>query len=78
MDMKQTDHLKAYGIAYWALTKNIDVDWLLNYRAGSFMLDGLEIVAKECRIRGVQFEEISGAQSAQIYSEIQAETPIWM
>ncbi len=73
MDLKQTDHLKAYGIAYWALTKNLDVDWLLNYRAGSFMLDGLDIVARECRIRGVQFEEISGAQSAQIYSEIQAE-----
>src|SRR6266849_8733444 len=40
MDLKQTDHLKAYGIAYWALTKNIDVDWLLNYRGGSFMVDG--------------------------------------
>lgn len=73
MDLKQADHLKAYGIAYWALSKNLDVDWLLNYRAGSFMLDGLDIVAKECRIRGVQFKEISGAQSVQIYSEILAE-----
>jgi hypothetical protein len=37
MDLTQTDHLKAYGIAYWALTKGIDIDWLLNYRGGSFM-----------------------------------------
>ncbi len=73
MDLKQTDHLKAYGIAYWALTKNLDVDWLLNYRAGSFMLDNYDIVTKECRIRGVFFEELTGSQSAQIYSDIQNE-----
>jgi hypothetical protein len=73
MDLKQTDHLKAYGIAYWALTKNIDVDWLLNYRSGSFMIDGLDIVSAECRIRGVAFEQLSGAQAAQIYAEVQKE-----
>src|SRR6516225_314746 len=60
MDLKQADHLKAYGIAYWALTKNIEVDWLLNYRAGSFMIDGLDAVATECRIRGVTYEQIAG------------------
>ncbi|MDI6766391.1 MAG: asparagine synthetase B [Bacteroidota bacterium] len=73
MDLKQTDHLKAYGIAYWTLTKNLEVDWLLNYRAGSFMIDGFDIVAKECRVRGVYFEEITGAQAAQIYAEVQDE-----
>jgi hypothetical protein len=73
MDLKQTDHLKAYGVAYWALTKNIDVDWLLNYRGGSFMIDGLDIVASECRIRGVAYEDIAGSQAVQIYAEIQAE-----
>jgi len=73
MDSKQTDHLKAYGIAYWALEKNIDVDWLLNYRAGSFMLDAIDIVTKECRVRGISFEEISGTQSTHIYAEIQNE-----
>jgi hypothetical protein len=70
MDLKQTDHLKAYGIAYWALKKNIQVDWLLNYRGGSFMLDGVELVSTECRVRGVLFEEISGSQASQIVSEI--------
>ncbi len=73
MDLKQTDHLKAYGIAYWALTKNILVDWLLNYRGGSFMIDGLDMVANECRIRGVSYEELSGSQAAAIYAEVGAD-----
>lgn len=73
MDLTQTDHLKAYGVAYWALTKNIEVDWLLNYRSGSFMIDGLDIVASECRIRGIRFEQIDGGTSSRIYAEIQAE-----
>ncbi|HUN67130.1 MAG TPA: asparagine synthetase B [Bacteroidota bacterium] len=70
MDLQQTDHLKAYGIAYWALKRNIQVDWLLNYRGGSFMLDAGDQAATECRIRNVAFEEISGARSAQILAEI--------
>lgn len=70
MDLKQTNHLKAYGIAFWTLEKNIDVDWLLNYRGGSFMIDNIAIVANECRIRGVSFETISGADASQILGEI--------
>lgn len=73
MDLKQSDHLKAYGIAYWTLTKNIEVDWLLNYRGGSFMIDGLDLVSAECRIRGVNYEFLSGADAAQIYAEVQSE-----
>lgn len=73
MDNTQTDHLKAYGIAYWALAKGIQVDWLLNYRSGAFMIDYADVVAAECRVRGVSFDPISGAQVAAIYSEVQAE-----
>jgi hypothetical protein len=73
MDLQQTDHLKAYGVAYWALTKNIDVDWLLNYRGGSFMIDGLDIVTAECRIRGVAFSALGAAEAAQVYSDVQRE-----
>ncbi len=73
MDLKQTDHLKAYGIAYYALTKGIIVDWLLNYRGGSFMLDYNEEMANVCRIRGVRFEQISGSAAAQILAEVQDE-----
>ena len=73
MDLKQTDHLKAYGIAYWALTKGVDVDWLLNYRGGSFMIDNIPTLANECRIRGVAFDLLSSADAAQIYAQVQRE-----
>ncbi len=73
MDLKQTDHLKAYGIAYWALTKGIDVDWLLNYRGGSFMMDDVAGVMTECRVRGVACDELSGADAARIYADVQRE-----
>jgi len=73
MDLQQTDHLKAYGMAYWALTKNIEVDWLLNYRGGSFLIDTNPLLANECRIRGVSFTELAGSQAAQLYAEIQQE-----
>jgi len=73
MDLQQTDHLKAYGMAYWALTKNIEVDWLLNYRGGSFLIDTNPLLANECRIRGVSYTELAGSQAAQLYAEIQQE-----
>jgi len=70
MDLRQTNHLKAYGIAYWVLEKGMTIDWLLNYRGGSFMIDYTDLIATECRVRGVLFEQISGAASAQILGEI--------
>lgn len=73
MDLSQTDHLKAYGIAYWALTRGIEVDWLLNYRGGSFLFDAYEIAAAECRVRGVSFEQLTGAQVARLYGEVHDE-----
>lgn len=73
MDLSQTDHLKAYGIAYWILKQGQPVDWLLNYRGGSFMADYSELFASECRIRGVSFEQLDGAEAAKIYSEVQSE-----
>lgn len=73
MDLAQSDHLKSYGIAFWMLKKGKDVDWMLNYRGGSFMMDYSDLTAAECRIRGVAFENIDGARAASIYSEVQAE-----
>ncbi len=71
MDAKQTNHLKAYGIAYWALEKNIEVDWMLNYRGGSFLVNNIPLLANECRIRGVLYEEL--ADYTKILSEVNAE-----
>lgn len=71
MDQSQTDHLKAYGVAYWTLKKQINVEWLLNYRSGSFLMDYHETIARECRVRGVTFQTVSPAEITQIYSTIE-------
>lgn len=71
MDLKQNDHLKAYGIAYWVLKHNIKVEWLLNYRGGSFLFSESENFKKELQLRGVTFEIINGAKVNQIYAEIE-------
>ncbi len=59
MDQAQNDHLKAYGIAYYILTRNVTVEWLLNYRGGSFLVDDHPFIQAECRIRGVSFIQIT-------------------
>lgn len=71
MDLRQTDHLKAYGLVYWALGRGIDVDWLLNYRGGSFMLAAQPTVVAEARVRGILSESLDGASAARIYAEVQ-------
>jgi hypothetical protein len=73
MDLTQNDHLKAYGIAFWIVKDGNSVDWLLNYRGGSFLTDYTDKVAAECRIRGVSFETISSGQADQIIAEVKAE-----
>lgn len=73
MDEKQTNHLKAYGIAYWALQNGIEVDWLLNYRGGSFLVAYYKDIEKECLVRDVYYEVIADGQVIQILSEISRE-----
>ncbi|MBT8381994.1 MAG: asparagine synthetase B, partial [Ignavibacteria bacterium] len=73
MDLNQSDHLKAYGITYRALTKGYKADWLINYRSGSFFIDFSDDVAVECRVEGVLFEEISFSDVTQIYAFVQSE-----
>jgi hypothetical protein len=70
MDLKQTDHLKAYGIAYWILKKNTNVEWLLNFRGGSFLIPQSSIIENECRLRGVYYESVSASEVNEIYTTI--------
>lgn len=70
MDGKQANHLKAYGIAYWVLKNELEVDWLLNYRGGSFMIKHHPAIQNELVVRGVSFEVISDAEANQILTEI--------
>src|SRR5690606_20903019 len=60
MDEAQSDHLKAYGAVYWALEQGISMDWLLNYRGGSFLAPDDDGLAAELRVRGVRYESVSG------------------
>ncbi len=66
----QENHLKAYGITYWVLTRQQKVQWLLNYRGGSFLLPDGEQIRGECRIRGVSFEVLSDAEAQAILDGI--------
>lgn len=70
MDESQKDHLKAYGIAYLVLQYDVEVDWLLNYRGGSFMFKQHKDFENECKIRGVSYEIIADVQSTAILSQI--------
>lgn len=71
MDRTQSNHLKAYGIAFQALKEQVVLKWLLNYRGGSFLMPESEAMTSLCNIRGVRFESISSAAEAAIYTEIQ-------
>lgn len=71
MDQSQKNHLKAYGIAYWALEQEVRVSWLLNYRGGSFMMPHHVLIENELSVRGVSYEIIADSRSTAILEEIQ-------
>lgn len=70
MDTKQAQHLKAYGVAYWILQHGVTVDWMLNYRGGSFSFPYDKNFESECLIRGVSYELIPDAQYTAILTTI--------
>lgn len=71
MDGTQTNHLKAYGVAFAALQRSIPVKWLLNYRGGSYLMQQDAETERLCRIRGVRYQSISGGDVAAIFAEIE-------
>jgi len=73
MEQDQTDHLKAYGIAYRHLLGLKELDWLLNYRGGAFMFNYSSKVEEECKAKGVAYELLDGTQTAQVYAEVKDE-----
>ncbi|WP_370629912.1 asparagine synthetase B [Zunongwangia sp. SCSIO 43204] len=66
----QENHLKAYGITYFALENQIKAQWLLNYRGGSFLFEAEESLERECKIRGVSFEILTDNDAKSILDEI--------
>lgn len=70
MDETQKNHLKAYGVAYWVLSQNADVSWLLNYRGGAFLIKHDDKIERQCKLRGVTYNNIADVQAEQIIREI--------
>ncbi len=70
MDENQKNHLKSYGVAYWVLKQDLSIQWLLNYRGGSFLIPYANSIETECRIRGVSYEVIADVQAASILNAI--------
>jgi hypothetical protein len=66
MDNSQKNHLKAYGLAYWVLENDAEIEWLLNYRGGSFLMDHYENIEKECKLRGISYEILSTNKANQV------------
>jgi len=59
MDDAQTNHLKAYGIAYAAIVRTGRVEWLLNYRGGSFLLADDAAARRAATLAGVAVESVT-------------------
>jgi len=71
MDGAQHNHLKAYGIAYFILhEQHQEMDWLLNYRGGSFLVVYTAVIENECRVRGVSYERLSDVAANKVLNEI--------
>lgn len=66
----QKNHLKAYGIVYYALQNGLKAKWLLNYDGGAFLVENNNFLEKECKIRGISYQIISEAKAQLILEEI--------
>ncbi len=70
MDDTQTDHLKAYGIAFKVLEMNDEVYWMLNYKGGAFMFKNRSNYEDLMLARNVSYELITDGQSTNLISEL--------
>jgi len=73
MDGTQSNHLRAYGLTYWALQQGITVDWLLNYRGGAFLMQEFSGLPGELALRNVSYQRLSGSESARIVADVESE-----
>lgn len=70
MDESQTQHLRAYGLVYGLLTRGVPVDWLLNYRGGSFAFLETGWALAELERRQIAYEPLSASAYGEILSTI--------
>jgi hypothetical protein len=70
MDRVQANHLRAYGLTYWALEQQQRAEWLLNYRGGSFLLPDSPAIRREAALRGVSIEGMDASAEARMRATI--------
>jgi len=70
MDETQKNHLKAYGVAYWTLERDIVMEWLLNYQGGSFLFPQNPLIEEQLIIKGISYKILPDVKVKQIKSEI--------
>lgn len=70
MDDSQSNHLKAYGVSFWALEHEVVIEWLLNYRGGSFLFPHLQGIEEELLLKGVKYDIITDGQANAIRNQI--------
>ena len=71
MDNSQNDHLKAYGLSFWILKQNDNIDWLLNYKGGSFLINAKQSYIQEAKYRGITYHAINAQELNHIYEIIE-------
>ncbi len=70
MDETQKNHLKAYGVSYWVLEQNMIMEWLLNFRGGSFLMPHNKYIEEQLIIKGVSYKVVPDAKVKQIKTQI--------
>ncbi len=75
MDDAQADHLRAYGLTHWCLQepREYECEWLINYRAGAFVLPDSPDVRARASELGVTVQPIGEMEAAAIYALIEEE-----
>jgi hypothetical protein len=72
MDESQENHLRAYGLVYWTIETGESAEWLLNYRAGSFLIPGQRRTAEKAALMGVTVRSLTGTELATVRAEVEA------
>ena len=70
MDVSQKNHLKAYGVSFWALENKVVIEWLLNYQGGSFLFPYNKIIEEQLIIKGITYRVVPDIKVQQIKSSI--------
>jgi hypothetical protein len=70
MDDAQSDHLKAYGLAFRMLERGGRAEWFLNYRGGSFLLPADPATTRDAALAGIFTEPLDDGALVRIRGEI--------